>query len=41
MPQQGWHANSSFAGPATEKVREVMPLCRKFIPESNTKFSFR
>jgi len=23
MPQQGWHANISFARPATEMVREV------------------
>jgi len=26
MPQQGWHANISFAAPATEMVSEVIPL---------------
>jgi len=24
VPQQGWHANINFAGPATEMVGEVM-----------------
>jgi len=26
MPQHGWHANISFAGPAAELVYEVIPL---------------
>lgn len=41
MPQQGWHANISFAEPATEMVCEVILRCGKFTPESNAKYSFR
>jgi hypothetical protein len=38
MPQQGWHANISFAAPATEMVSEVIPLSRMFALESNAKY---
>jgi hypothetical protein len=41
MPQQGWHANISFAGPAAELVYEVISLSRILVPESNAKNSFR
>jgi hypothetical protein len=37
VPQQGWHANRCFAGPAAELVCEVSGVCRKLAQESNRK----
>jgi len=38
MPRQGWHANISFARPATEMVCEVISLWRMFALQSNAKY---
>ena len=37
IPQQGWHANSSFAGLANRAGCEVVPVCNKIGTESNSK----